>query len=125
MVPAYLDKYVEPLSTFTTHHKLQRRKTGKKKKRIKVILPGGKPIKLYIRREVARCGCLGPMWTRLLLKDAPLTSDQHGIRRGRHKWKQLSVKNGSINMSFVVPTSQCISMGPNELSEQSIWDIRK
>lgn len=32
MVPAYLGKYVESLSTFTTRHKLQRRKTEKKKK---------------------------------------------------------------------------------------------
>lgn len=35
------------------------------------------------------------------------------------------IKHGGINISSVVPTSQCISLGPNEQSKQGIWDLRK
>ena len=76
---------------------------------------GDKPVKFY---RSSGPGCLGHMWSRLLMKDDHLTSDQHGICRGRQKCIQLSIKkNGGVNMSFVMPTSHCISVGPNELSK--------
>lgn len=87
-----------------------------KEKKKKVTLPRDVRLKCFIRREVAGRVFLKYMWIRRVLKD--LTSDQCGIWRGRCKWMWLSVKHVGIHKCFVVPTSQCISIGPNELSKE-------
>ena len=80
---------------------------------------GDKPVKFYVRSSGP--GCLGHMWTRLLLKDAHLTSDQHRICKGRQSASSCLLKKWGRQHELCDAPSQCISVGPNELSKQNIF----
>ena len=91
---------------------------------------GYKPVKFYVRSSGP--GCLGHLWTRLLLKDAHLTSAQQRICRGRQSASSCLLKKWGRQHELCDAPSQCISVGqmscPNKTSflfRYEVSDMRK